>query len=89
MHHETRLGQHGPCTLLFTHPDISSVHGCGVWTLGLLNKVLQTQAEGGPILKAGSSLHWVVVSRTVKGGISPILPRSNPEPYAWRGPSSV
>ena len=41
MHCETRLGQHGSCTLLFTCLDISPVHRCGVWILALLNKVLQ------------------------------------------------
>lgn len=72
-HRETWLGQHGPCTLFFTCLDISPVHGCGVRTLASLNKKLHKQAEGGPILKADSSLHWVVASRTVKGGNLPHL----------------
>jgi len=41
MHCETWLGQHGPCTILFTRLDISPVHGCRAWTLASLNKVLQ------------------------------------------------
>lgn len=70
-HQETWLGQHSPCTLPFPCPDTSPVHRCGLWTLASLNKALQKQAEGAPILKAGSSLHWVVASRTVQGGNLP------------------